>query len=341
MKKDLGADASDDPATQGTRVAAYWSGGIDSIISACVGVNEGVRAFGMQRQRLRMFLAPLVTAGMLTKNEERLGRSAPKLSMFIRIGKTAEVLRQPAIKEHLEPEISIIYQLCNMHVEIAKDDGTERAGEEIARIVATRPSRAWLIDETKRRKQARTETKPAPTDQPTEPPRVGQTLKELGTAKHRFGLVLITPGSADMAHLRPAYAPGYLASCLPLLPVLDEDGIVVVIAARVSNLPEIFDKLLPICGIDRHLLTLFPRNSVCIDGSDDEVIVVAKRGDVQVVLIADQRSPADAGRIDFTRIAERLRPGEKRRLHIFAEAETDGWISIGRHSTWDKEPSLK
>jgi hypothetical protein len=338
--------AAGDLAAQATLVAIELRGCPRSIINAAKLINRVYDNYGPEEQR--RFPTYLAERRVIPLAEAKMGRFGDTMRKLLVLAEHVELLEQPELAEYLPPGYSPLYHLVLLHNALPESSAAQRLKRLAAILAAAKGAitRKWLIDA--KRELTQKDKPPGDNDneEPTSPAAAssdmptGQTQAEQGKAEGTFNLNLFTPGKRDFSWLGEEYLPNYLASCLPLLGRIDEAGACIVIAARVSDLPEVF-KLLRLCGVKRPSRILFPRSSDCVDGTDDEVIVVAKRGEARFVPIADQKWPADAGRIDVNKIAERLCPDAKRRAHFFAEAQTDGWISFNSHSTWAMEPTLK
>src|SRR4051812_31623208 len=77
----------EDPAAEGSQVAADWHGSVESLISACVRIQGAVLVYRNSPGQLEAFLTALVDGRVLREPEAKLGLASPKLSKLIKIGK--------------------------------------------------------------------------------------------------------------------------------------------------------------------------------------------------------------------------------------------------------------
>jgi hypothetical protein len=131
----------------------------------------------------------------------------------------------------------------------------------------------------------------------------------------RFDLVVLTPGKDDLARLRDANLDR-LDECLPVREHVEEVA-AVIIAAKVTDLPVVIDRLLPLCGFKRpkHILLLSQPASPDVIGA--KVLVTAERGDIAFrgpskIWLDDVDDPID--------VAEGLYEASST-LHLFATAK--------------------
>jgi len=157
-----------------------------------------------------------------------------------------------------------------------------------------------------------------------------------GTGK-RFGLVVLTPGKGDLARLQDANLDK-LRECLPLR---DHVGgaAAIVIAAKVTDLPVVITRLLPLCDFNRPKRILLRGQPASPDLVDAKILVTAERGDVAF------REPPEIWLDDATdpiEVAERLY-GVSSTLHLFATAKAKKaeWrcVIVG-DDAWKKLPTV-
>jgi hypothetical protein len=136
-----------------------------------------------------------------------------------------------------------------------------------------------------------------------------------GTDK-RFDLVVLTPGKDELARLRDA-SLDKLDECLPVRRHVEEMA-AVVIAAKVTDLPVVIERLLPLCGFNRPKRILLARRPESPDVIGAKVLVTAERGDIAFrappeIWLDDADDPID--------VAEKLYGGASSTLHLFAAAK--------------------
>jgi len=335
------AHSNMDPTKEASLVAADWHGSAESQILACVRIRGDILTFEKDQAALRAFLAALVDDHVLPRAEAKFGRAAPKLCKLIKIGEHADLLQRKEIIPFLEPGYTTLYQLVVLAEELPKDK--EPRVTELLRILTNcrgEVSRDFLIEETRRRKQARGAAKRVAAARVTgEPSAAAQTLPALIEAGEQFELVLLTPGERDLARLRADYADGStLERCLPQLKRIEHSAAVVIVA-RISDMPLLANVLLPLCGFPRLSRVLLARQPTSPDVTEAEIFVTAGRGEIALSAPEDAKWLDDP--IDSAAIAARLFPAASRRLHVFASAQTTGWCCLVGDDSWAEEPSLR
>jgi hypothetical protein len=173
--------------------------------------------------------------------------------------------------------------------------------------------------------------------EPGTPRKSAGSHKLYGTDK-RFDLVVLTPGKDDLARLRDANLEE-LRECLPVRKHLG-DAAAVVIAAKVTDLPVVIDRLLPLCGFNRPKHILLRHQPASPDVIDAKVLITAERGDIAF------RDPPEVwldGADDPIDVAEELYDASTT-LHLFAAAKTkkadDSRCVIVGDDSWLKWPVL-
>jgi hypothetical protein len=186
-----------------------------------------------------------------------------------------------------------------------------------------------------------TESEPADTSPAIEGPTKSKAQRvphELYGTDNRFDLVVLTPSKDDLARLRDANLDK-LGECLPVRKHVQEVA-AIVIAAEVTELPVVIERLLPLCGFNRPKRILLLGRPASPDVIDAKVLVTAERGD-----IAFREPPKvwlDAGD-DPIDVAEGLYEASNT-LHLFAAANTkktdDPRRVIVGDDSWQKWPVL-
>lgn len=336
-----------DPAAEASLVAADWHRSAESLILACTRIKDAFLTFGNEQALLKAFITGLVDGRVLSRAEAKLGRAAPKLSKLIKIGDQADLLRRTEIFPFLGPSYTTIYHVTVLFEKLPKGD-EEQTIKELERILAKCPgelSRDYLIEETSRLKKGLKPKRSAATGVTAarvsgEPP-AAQKPRDLIAAGEEFDLLVLTPREKDLAHLRADYSDGStLARCLPLHRLTAHDA-AAIIMARMSDVPVIEDKLLPLCGFRRLSRVLLVQRPTCPDVTDAEVMITAEHGEMRLNPPEDGNWFDDAGPIDSLAIAARLFPATSRRLHVFAPAQADGWHCLVGDGSWAERPSLR
>ena len=153
-------------------------------------------------------------------------------------------------------------------------------------------------------------------------------------------VVLLTPSAADERAIVTPYAtPDGLERRLPHLKQLRaRDNAAVVLVTKISALPLIVDKLLPLCGFDcrnaRFFLAQAPASS---EIGEAVVLVTADRDGVSLQPPSASTWFSAEEATDPRKLAARLYPATKSRLHVFAQSQAEGWQSIIGAENWCEE----
>ncbi len=337
-----------DASAQGAQVAAQWRGGVGSLVRLCIGIRDGFRAFEKDKALLDAFLVPLVEAGVITRDEARLGRSAAKISMLYQIGEHEHLLLRPEITRHLMAGYTLAYQSCVIYKQLQGDEA--QRVDELARILAECPddgAREYLLGVTRRLKRhAAAEHVPNQADAQAagDAPPTG-TLGGLIDEGQRFDLILVTPEPAEFRLLDEDYhdevgaEEATLARLLPIHRVVDGDAAIIV-AVPHRDFPVVANKLLDLCGFSRPSLVLLKRPTTSHDITNSEIIVAATRGDARLNMPKDGWV-GDGRALELLTVAAELCPDAARRLHLFASARAQGWCCVSSADSWLERPSLR
>jgi hypothetical protein len=349
------ANVQKDPARQASLIATFWRQGVDSVIECGVLMMESVRAFRADPERLDSFVTALVEVGLLTSREARLGLRSPKLVKLSAIGEHADLLRHADIAAYLGPTYSTIYQLIVLFRQMEGEH--EQKLKRLVGLLSNCPTevtRDYLSDETERLKRSRKskQAKPSPESaelahradtESTARANTTYTLSGLVDARLEVDLAVLTPTEQDLRALGRDYADGSaLERCFPLVQVLQHnDDLALVVSARESDFPLVAERLLNLCGFRRVNKVLLVRKQNSWDITEAEILVVAERGAMRLTPSTDCGWSDEAGEIDPLAIAARLYPDAKRKLHVFASVQTEGWTALVGADSWADEPSMR
>ncbi len=168
------------------------------------------------------------------------------------------------------------------------------------------------------------------------------TLADVITAGQQFDLLFAAPTQPVIAMLDEFYVdgPGTLDRCLRVHELMAANS-VAAIYTRIRHLPVIATELLPRCGFAGvyRLPVVGPADLGNL--SNVRVLVIARRGEPETVLPSGEVLRRARSSAEAMRIAESIMPGARRRLHIFAEADTEGWTSVIGDNTWIEAPTLR
>jgi hypothetical protein len=169
------------------------------------------------------------------------------------------------------------------------------------------------------------------------------TLRDVINADRRFDLLLVTPDEA--LRLIDADYPEdgqheemTLERCLPVHRVISQDSGAVVVTT-INNMSVVEERLLPLCGFDRPARFILSDHPVARDLTGANIILVAKRGMMQLAL--NEEKISNPGPLEPISFAGELFPSAENRLHLFAPGETPGWTSLAGDNSWLERPSLR
>lgn len=330
-----------DPAIQAGLVANAWSDSVQGIIEAGVLMLESRQAFAGDAALLDEFFTQLVEMRVFTASEARRRLVSPKFSKFCAIGENQALLHREQVIGFLGPSYTTIYQLIVLWRQLPQTDEQEKLDRLVA-ILESAPdeiTREFLSDETERLKKPRKAPDVKRSKSIELEGGAAELAGEPGEHEHRVDVVLFTPSDRDLTALATPYARGdELERRLPALQKLRErDSIGLVVVARVSALPVIAEKLLPLCGFDfRQARTFLARRPESPEVTDADVIVVLQRGEVFLRPPNDPRW-FDHDVLDPVVVASRLFPDAAKRLHMFARSQAPGWKSVIGAENWSEE----
>ena len=326
-------------AERGAKVAAYWHGGIESQINLCVGIRDGLLAYGHSKELLDAFLAPFVASGVFTADEALQGPSGSKLSMYKQVGEHERLLRNPQIAAKLVAGYTIAYQVCVVFKNLPGSDEGQKIAE-LARILADCPddgAREYRIEHTRRLKRLRkAENSEQDDGDQSDGSAAGDTLRALREAREQFDLLAVTFGDELRQLIKNDADFSMLERCLPLYQ-LRNNRAAVVIVGRHLDLMRFAERLLPIFGFDKTEATLLVRRPGSSLISEVEAIVVAQRNYMPLSLPEDGTWLVEhGGVVDPPAIAAQICAAANHKWHVFARAQTEGWrCLIGQKSLFE------
>jgi hypothetical protein len=319
-------------AVEGALVVSGFRSGVRAVIDACVRTAETIRRFRDDSSAIDDFMAVLVDGNIISRSEARLGLASSKLSKFRTIGDHAELLCRDEILDHLEPGYTLIYQVVVLYNALEGDAEARFRG--LVRILqAERPiSREVLIAQTESAKRAKRGPAAAKPDF-NSAGAANEIGKNGAKVSEQFELLLVTLDSrADLRGLRDDHAD-HPPPCLRIGERMAEQAVAVVVA-RLADLPTVENKLLPGCGFSGVARVLLLRDPIDPDVTDAQVVVVAERGQGESVNLANFRWLPHDDTLEAVYLASRLVPDARKKLHLFAAAESEGWCSIVGDANW-------
>jgi hypothetical protein len=274
----------------------------------------------------------LVEGKVISESEARLGLASPKLTMLCKIGEYADRLRHHEIVRYFLQTGS--YGYTNLFQFAVLFDQTPADQEDEARIQLLVDklrhnqvtSRQGLLRLTREMKQA---TRDTASDL------VGAFRDNVATQIGQgFDLLLSAPPGLAVRKLHEDYAD-WLPRCLRIGELMASDAVLVVVVS-VSDLPVTVNKLLPGCGFEGIPPRVFLiRSPVDPEVTGEQVVIVAERGSVEQARLSNIRWLPHDEPIDPFALAGRLVPDAKKKLNLFASAQTDGWCSIIGEANWN------
>jgi hypothetical protein len=322
-------------------VATHWKGGAEAIIAAGVHIDKVLSGIQNEPGRVKAFCIALARVHVLTSNEAERGLESPKLFKLRAIGRYANLLRRKEIARFLEPSYTTIYQLIVLYEELPKGDGEQRvrqlvslANASIERATSRKLTRKDLGRETRRAKQAARIAKKVGEAEGFDEASAEPALDKLTAAGELFDLVVLTPSKKDLKRLNGDYPDlSALVRGWPLSKLIAESAAVVIAFENSLDLWAIADKLPPLIGFPRLARELLLRPPESADITNAERVVTAERGVTAVM--PDRRGEASPE--DILELAARRYPKATRKLHVFAQQQTDGWTCLVGHDNWIKE----
>jgi hypothetical protein len=352
MTTQLTVNPVEDGAREAKKVVVSWRASASSLLDACVRIHEVTTAYRDNEAELNKFIDGLVEGGVLTPNEGAKGIKSPQLSKLRTIGERAPMLRDAELGTRLTSDYSTMYQLCVLDKQMsARLTDEKQRLEKLKSVVANAPeiSRNFFASETKKEKAksqrlSQKRSKASSLDSKIvadlDSDAALTTLAGVIDSEEKFDLVLMTPNEKVLRQFAEDYAEDIFETCFPIHSAFADEGeTAAIVVVPASWLSVVIDRLLPECGFNRqstHVLLLKKPSGP--DITDDLVIVVAHRGcDADFGALSKplwEDESESRGRVDPTAIADTLFPDLKRRLHVFAEEETEGWCSLIGKAAW-------
>jgi hypothetical protein len=333
-------------AAEGAAVAAMLRAGVFNNIDAGVKTLEVKVKSGGDQQAFDDFAGPLVKNKFLSSFEARLGWASPKVDKLCKIGENADLLRHKRfIQYYMETGCSgytLPYQLTvllgQMPADLGDDGRVERLVDILEREnIATRQGLLHLTKQLKNAKRGPWVDLPTRTEaQPPGQISAGETCDPPTVhVKGGSDLVLAMPNRSDMRKLREDYESP-LPRCLQVGEAIADDAVMIVIA-KLSDLPVIENKLLPYYGFEGGALRLFlAQLPTGPDVTEAQILIVAERPSGNRTRLTEIAWPAEGETIDPLTLAAQLVPDARETLVVFASEEIDGCQSVVDGANWEQ-----
>jgi hypothetical protein len=314
-----------DAAAEATLVVRGFRSGVRAVIDACVRTNDTIRRFSDDPDSIDAFLAVLADGNVISRNEARLGKASPKLVKLCTIGAHCGLLCREEVFQYLEPGYTVLYQVIVLYNTLQGDENGRF--EKLVQILREEriPSREALSDRTAAAKRAKRSLGSALA--------AGDSSRPEGDISHSLDLVLLTPDQRDFSRLNENYIdpPRF---CQLAHSLLAEEATAVVVA-RLTDLPLIENKLLPVLGFPGPSHVLLVREPIEANVTDAEIVVIADRKETPTAPEFSWLSSDES--LDARLVADQLAPDAKRKLHLFAQegpVESGGWLLVIGNSNW-------
>jgi hypothetical protein len=335
ISNDLVLPGKSDAAAEAALVVSGFRSGVCAVIDACVRTNETIQRFCDDPDSIDAFLAVLVDGNIISRSEARLGKASPKLSKLTTIGQNAEMLRDEQVFRYLAPGYTLIYQVIVLY-SVLDGDEAHRFDQLVGELAALSPlSRERLSARTEEIKRAKKSAPALPSISDARNNRAGDDVGPIASLGADYKVVLLTPDLArDLWRLSEDCSedPNFVRLGSELLV---EDAVAVV-TARVTDLPLIENRLLPILGFSYASQVCLVRIPLHADVTGAEVIIIAHRK--ETAFTANFTWIADGEELDAKAVVERLLPDAGKKLHLFASEETHGssdqWFSVVGNANW-------
>jgi hypothetical protein len=316
-----------DAAVEAALVVRGIRSGVRAVIEACVRTNDTIRRFSDDPDSIDAFLAVLVDGNVISPNEARLGKASPKLVKLCAIGAHRGLLTRDEVFQYLEPGYTVLYQVIVLYNTLQGDENDRF--EKLVQILHDEgtASRETLSDRTAAIKRAKRNLEI--------PPAANDNVRPEGDISRSFDLALLTlDHQIDRRRLGEDYAdrPRF---CQLAHGLLAEEATAIVIA-RVTDLPLIENKLLPMLGFTGPSHVFLVRAPTGSNVTEAEVLVFTDRR--KRPFVPDFEWLAFDDSFDPNLIAEQLVPDSKRRLHLFARKSVNTksgyWLAIVGDGNW-------
>lgn len=334
---------------------AHRTDGVIGEVKSAVVLTSGLERFKESPAELESFLKGLQEANILSKSEAasfiKTKNSSGTISMLKKIAEYQGELLDSRIRSRLRPGYSCLYQVSLLTEEVKKG---QQGIERLAEILSERDgeiSRAWII---KRREQLsgkiKTPKQPAVVDHSEEVvdldadevPSIQADITDGGSAdkpepsitsaprKQMVTGLLLTVTEEQASRFSKELADNGACACVKVSGEIDANA-VLLIDARADTLLSMSTTIGSL-GFGRCVQAGLLSDPTGQDITASRMLAVYVRGSVELAMFKDWTNgvtPAElAGRI--------LEGVGGRRVHLFADAETEGWESVVGDANWQR-----
>jgi hypothetical protein len=247
--------------------------------------------------------------------------------MLRKIGANANLLLDEQLFKFLEPGRSTLFHVVRLYEEL-QGDHEQRVTELVRRFgVQGALSRSFLIDQIKL-EEAKSKGQKEKSAEPW------TTKIKADGSSGEFDLVLLTPSQEALLRLEEYSFDELSRRFLGDFRLSDAGyGIAVVRLADISKVERLLEAF-GFARVSQVLLSHVPDDPIVTDAT---VVVVRERAVAAGINPSTIEWCLPGEALDVHGLAGRLRPTAKKRLHLFASAETDGWCSfIGKTNGSDQ-----
>lgn len=300
------------------QVAAHALGGAKAMIAGCVLVAKALDRFPQGSAARKAFIDALVHQNVIPRRSSRIGEfDLSKLSMLRKIGENAALLLSEDLIAHLQPGYSVLYHMVRYY-EVLDGDHASR----IARLADAFSREGHLTRDFLSARIKEAEKRHA-----TKPPPAFDALEKSGEL---FDLIHAVPTPTDLKRLREHYQSP--PPCLRVYERVAKEATAVILVP-LKDLATVEDRLLPGCGFSSVSKVYLVHQPSQADVTDVPVIVVAHRSRQPLVYV-----DWELGDLDLDVLVERLAPGARCKLYLFANTETSGFACLIKDANWESAP---
>jgi hypothetical protein len=324
------------PAAEGARIVELFAKSARGYVAACALVRQTLDRFPHGTPEFYQFAEVLIAARQLSESEAARGPKSGKLSKLCKIADYANVLLLPELLRCVEAGYTVAYQACLLHARLPGDD--EDKTRALIEIVDAAPelTKDYLAQQTETAKAIEDRAR---NDRGDECVVKNDVFEQIN--RKSIDLILATPQSEIMREIsQTLYDQSALFRCLRFHELVAKEAVVVVIA-KVVDLPVIETKLFPCCGFKRFSHVFLVRKPASADIGGADVAVIGIRGDLHPILLTTDSWIDEASPLDPVGLALRLFPDAESPLHVFANERTEGWTSLLGDENWSERAVLK
>lgn len=338
------------PADAVALFVASRSQGVLGEVEATVVLADGLKSFKKKPAKLKIFLDGLCDANVLSLDEAKAlteDKSAPKVSKLTKIAEYRDELLDDEIRARLTPGYTCLYEVALLIEEVFKgQQGLDIVGRILSECDGE-ITKAWVSDQRKKVRKdaglgesskedkangvADIDPDDAPSTQaemPEEP--IDTHEPDVDRAKRMVAALLITASNEEVDRFDKELADAVKSRCVKISGEIDANAVLLIDATAKTLLS--MSAIIGSLGFSRCVQVGLLSEPVDHDLAPSRIMAVFVRGSIELAPFKhwqiDASSAALAGRL--------LEDVSGRRVHLFADAETDGWESVVGEANWQK-----